>query len=119
MKRTVTFMNMPLAMGVKEKVQLEKSLGQSPLNFIFGMVGNMNGEELDLSSMKIPPLPVMVEILFFASIKLNHGITREKFMDMLDTYLEQEDEHSVMDLFGVVMEVLQVAKYLPSVKEEE
>ena len=116
--KTVEFNGLKLAMGVKEKLALERTLGQSPLNFIFGMVGNMNGEELDLSSMKIPPLPVMVEILFHATTKLNHGITKEKFMDMLDAYLE-EDEHSVMDLFTVVMEVLQVSKYLPSVKEEE
>ena len=118
MKRTVEFMNMPLTMGIKEKMALEKALGCSPLNFIFGMMGGAIEGDLDLSSMKIPPLPVMVEILFHATTKLNHGITKEKFMDMLDAYLE-EDEHSVMDLFTVVMEVLQVSKYLPSVKEEE
>ena len=116
--KTVTFMNMPLAMGVKEKIALERALGQSPLNFIFGMVGAMDGEEMDLTQMQIPSLGVMFEILFHSATKLNHGLNREKFMDMLDAYLD-EDEHSVMDLFAVVMEVLQVAKYLPSVKEEE
>ena len=116
--KTVTFMNMELTMGVKEKVALERALGQSPLNFIFGMMGGAIEGDLDLANMRIPSLQVMVEILFHATTKLNHGINRDKFMDMLDAYLE-EDEHSVMDLFTVVMEVLQVSKYLPSVKEEE
>ena len=115
--KIVEFNGLKLTMGVKQKIALEKALGCSPLNFIFGMMGNIEGD-IDLSNMKIPPLPVMFEILFHATTKLNSNISREKFMDMLDAYLEV-DEHSVMDLFAVVMEVLQASKYLPATVESE
>ena len=110
--KTVEFMGLQLTMGLKEKMVLEKELGASPLNFIFSMVSGMNMEEMDMSKMQIPQLSVMVTVLFHATTKLNHGISREKFVDMLDAYLE-EDEHSVMNLFEIMMQVLQVSKYLP------
>lgn len=115
--KIVEFNGLKLTMGVKEKIQLEKALGCSPLNFIFSMLGGTIEGDVDLANMKIPPLPVMVEILFQASTKLNHGISREKFMDMLDAYLEV-DEHSIMNLFSVCIEVLQASKYLPTVEQE-
>ena len=115
--KTINFMNLSLVMGVKEKINLEKELGASPLNFLFSMAGSIEGEELDLTTMQIPPLPVMIAVLFHATTKLNHGITREKFYDIVDNFLE-EDEHSVMSLFEIVIQVLQVSKYLPSVEQE-
>ena len=115
--KTINFMNLSLVMGVKEKIALEKELGASPLDFIFSMAGNMDGEELDLTTMKIPPLPVMIAVLFHATTKLNHGIDRNKFYDIIDNFLE-EDENSVMSLFAIMIQVLQASKYLPSVEQE-
>ena len=111
--KTVKFMNLDLIMGIKEKIALEKELGTSPLVALFGMMG-ADGEEIDFE--KIPTVDVMVAVLFHASQKLNHGISREKMFEIIDSYLEV-DEHSVMDLITVVVEVLQVSKYLPSVEE--
>ena len=116
MKKTVKFMNLDLIMGIKEKIALEKELGASPLDFIFSIAGGLDGEEVDLSTIKIPPLPVIIAVLFHASQKLNHGISREKFYDIVDNFLEQ-DEESVMSLFTIMIEVLQVSKYLPSMEE--
>ena len=112
--KTVKFMNLELIMGIKEKIALEKELGTSPLVALFGMMGE-DGEELDFE--KIPTLDVMVAILFHASQKLNHGINREKMFEIIDSFLEI-DENSVMDLITVIVEVLQVSKYLPSVEAE-
>ena len=111
--KTVKFMNLELIMGIKEKIALEKELGTSPLVALFGMM-DADSEELDFE--KIPTLDVMVAILFHASQKLNHGISREKMFEIIDSYLEV-DEHSVMDLITVVVQVSQVSKYLPSVEE--
>jgi hypothetical protein len=111
--KTVEFMKLNLTMGIKEKINLEKELGTSPLNFLFGMMGDLQEDaDIDFSTMKIPPLPVMLAILFHATTKLNHGITREKFYDMIDDFLEQ-DGKSVMSLFEVVVQVLQVSRYIP------
>ena len=115
--KTIEFMNLSLVMGVKEKIALEKELGTSPLDFIFSMAGSMDGEEIDMSAMKIPPLPVMIAVLFHATQKLNHGINREKFYDIVDNFLEQDNE-SVMSLFAIMIQVLQVSKYLPSAVQE-
>ena len=106
-------MNLDLIMGIKEKIALERELGTSPLVALFGMMG-ADGEEIDFE--KIPTVDVMVAVLFHASQKLNHGISREKMFEIIDSYLEV-DEHSVMDLIAIVVEVLQVSKYLPSVEE--
>ena len=111
--KTVEFMNLQLAMGVKEKMQLERALGgQSPLNFIFGMIGG-DVEQLDMSKMKLPSLEFMVTVLFHASQKLNHGITQDKMMDIVDEFLDQ-DENSVMALLPIIIDVLKQAKYLPN-----
>lgn len=116
MIKTVKFIDLDLTlMGTREKIALEKTLGCSPLNFIFGMMGGaMNGEEIDFSKMQIPTLPVMTTILWSSAQKLNTGISMDKMMDLIDTWLEQEEGHSVIELFEVVMEVLQTGKYLPS-----
>lgn len=107
-------MNLKLVMSTKEKIALEKELGCSPLNFIFGMLGGAtNEEDIDFSKMTVPPFPVMVAILFHSTQKLNHGINRDKFCDMLDDFLNEEG-NSVMSLFEVMMDVLQASRYLPS-----
>ena len=113
MIKAVEFQGIKLAMGTKEKIQLERALGgQSPLNFIFKMVGNGDVQELDLSQMQLPSLEFMVLVLFHGAQKLNHGINQDKIMDIVDTFLE-EPENSVMSLLGIVVDVLKQAKYLP------
>lgn len=120
MIRQIEFMGLNLTLvGTKEKIQLEKALGCSPLNFIFGMMGGAtNEEEMDFSKMQIPTMPVMVTILHSSAQKLNAGISVDKMMDLVDAWLDQDKENSVISLFTVVMEVLQTGKYLPSEKEE-
>ena len=107
----VEFQGLKLMMGTREKIALERALGQSPLNFIFGMVGG-EVEQLDMSKMKLPGLEYMVTVLFHASQKLNHGITQDKMMDIVDEFLDQ-DGNSVMALLPIIIEVLKQAKYLP------
>lgn len=109
-------MNLNLTlMGTKEKIALEKALGCSPLNFIFGMMGGATKEEdIDFSKMQIPTLPVMVTILHASAQKLNAGVSMDKMMDLIDAWLEQDEENSVISLFEVVMQLLQTGKYLPS-----
>ena len=119
MIKTVEFQGLKLAMGVKEKIQLERALGgQSPLNFIFKMVGNGVEQELDLSQMQLPSLEFMVLVLFHSAQKFNHGINQEKMFDIVDAFLD-EPEHSVMSLLEIIMNVLRQAKYLPEDEVED
>lgn len=119
MIKTVEFQGLKLAMGVKEKIQLERALGgQSPLNFIFKMVGNGAEQELDLSQMQLPSLEFMVLVLLHSAQKLNHGINQDKMFDIVDAFLE-EPENSVMSLLEIIMNVLRQAKYLPEDEVED
>ena len=113
--KTVEFMNLTLTLaGTKEKIALEKALGCSPLNHILPMMSGANAEgDMDFSKMQIPSLPFMVTVLHASAQKLNHGVTMDKMMDLVDVYLEGEDA-SVFGLFAIVMEVLMTGKYLPS-----
>ena len=120
MIKQVEFMGLNLTLvGTKEKIQLEKALGCSPLNFIFGMMGGAtNEQDIDFSKMQIPTMPVMTTVLHAAAQKLNAGVSIDKMMDLIDAWLEKEEENSVISLFTVVMEVLQTGKYLPYDKQE-
>ena len=113
--KTVEFQGLNLTLaGTKEKIQLEKTLGGSPLNVILPMVGGMtDGELVDMAKMQIPSLPFMITVIHASAQKLNHGVTMEKIYDLVDVYLDGEDA-SVFGLFAIVMEVLQTGKYLPS-----
>lgn len=122
MIKQVEFMGLNLTlMGTREKIALEKALGnQSPLNFIFNSIGGaMIGDgvvesDVDYSKIKIPSLSVMTIILHASAQKLNNGVSLDKMMDLIDSWLEQQEGHSVIELFPIVMEVLQTGKYLPS-----
>lgn len=120
MIKQVEFMGLNLTLvGAKEKIQLEKALGCSPLNFIFGMMGGAtNEQDIDFSKIQIPTMPVMTTILHASAQKLNAGVSIDKMMDLIDIWLENDEENSVFSLFTVVMEVLQTGKYLPYDKQE-
>lgn len=120
MIKQVEFMGLNLTLvGTKEKIQLEKALGCSPLNFIFGMMGGAtNEQDIDFSKIQIPTMPVMTTILHASAQKLNAGVSIDKMMDLIDIWLENDEENSVFSLFTVVMEVLQTGKYLPYDNQE-
>ena len=120
MIKQVEFMGLNLTLvGTKEKIQLEKALGCSPLNYIFGMMGGAtNEQDIDFSKIQIPTMPVMTTILHASAQKLNAGVSIDKMMDLIDIWLENDEENSVFSLFTVVMEVLQTGKYLPYDKQE-
>lgn len=120
MIKHVEFMGLNLTLvGTKEKIQLEKALGCSPLNFIFGMMGGATKEdEIDFSKMQIPTMPVMTTILHASAQKLNTGVSIDKMMDLIDAWLGKDEENSVISLFTVVMEVLQTGKYLPYAEQQ-
>lgn len=122
MIKKVEFMGLNLTLvGTKEKIQLEKALGGSPLNAILPMmVGAMgeNEQDFDFSKVKeIPSLSFMITVLHASAQKLNAGVTMDKMMGLVDVYLEGEAE-GVFGLFPIIVEVLQTGKYLPSDEKE-
>lgn len=124
MIKTVEFMGLNLTLaGVKEKLVLEKELGnQSPLGILMPVLapflseamsveGEIDLSSIDLSKFQAIPLSVMLVILHASAQKLNSGVTMEKMEELVDAYLEQDG--SVVELFGnIIISVLETGKYL-------
>ena len=116
-KDYIEFMGLRLALKTKEKIQLEEQIG-NPLTYILSMVGGaMNEEEIDLTAFQLPPLKVMITTIHVASQRYEHGISKEKVMDIIDECLDIEG-NSVMSLFtDVFMKLLMNGKYIPQTEE--
>ena len=64
-------------------------------------------------------LKVMVLTIHASAQKLNANVSVEKVFDLVDAYLEK-DENSVISLFTIFVELLRTGKYLPEdVKVEQ
>lgn len=113
-KDYIEFMGLRLALKVREKMQLEELIG-NPLSYIFSMMGGaMSEDDIDMTQLQLPPLKVIVATIHVAAQRYEHKMSKEKIMDIIDDYLET-DENSTMTLFtDVFMPLLQIAKYLPS-----
>ena len=111
--KTVKFMGLDLTLAsTKSKIALEDKIG-SPLQYLFNMMGGaIDEDDMDVTKMQIPPLKVMVLTVHASAQKLNANVSVEKVFDLVDAYLEQ-DENSVISLFTIFVELLQTGKYLP------
>ena len=111
--KTVKFMGLDLTLAsTKSKIALEDKIG-SPLQYLFNMMGGaIDEDDMDVTKMQIPPLKVMVLTVHASAQKLNANVSVEKVFDLVDAYLEQ-DENSVISLFTIFIELLQTGKYLP------
>ena len=122
-KDYIEFMGWRLSLKTKEKMQLEDMIG-NPLTYLFGMMGGMDEDDMDFTKLNLPPLKVIVATVHTAAQRYEHGMTKDKVVDVIDEYLEQDDK-SVITLFtDVFLPLLQQAKYLPEemkveVAEEE
>lgn len=118
-KDYIEFMGLRLCLKTKEKMQLEELIG-NPLTYLFGMMGGMDEEDMDFTKLNLPPLKVIVATVHVAAQRYEHGMSKDKIMDVIDEYLD-EDEKSVITLFtDVFMPLLMQAKYLPEdVKVEQ
>ena len=118
-KDYIEFEGLRLCLKTREKIQLEELIG-NPLAYVFNMMGGqLDGEDLDVTKLQLPPLKVIVATIHVAAQRYEHKISKEKVMDIIDDFLDK-GENSVMLLFTeVFMPLLQQAKYLPSSEEQE
>lgn len=111
-KDYIEFQGLRLCLKTKEKMQLEDMIG-NPLTYLFGMMGSMDEEDMDFTKLQLPPLKVIVATVHVAAQRYEHGMSKEKIMDVIDEYLD-EDGKSVITLFtDVFLPLLQTGKYLP------
>ena len=111
-KDYIEFQGLRLCLKTKEKMQLEDMIG-NPLTYLFGMMGGMDEDDMDFTKLQLPPLKVIVATVHVAAQRYEHNMTKDKIMDVIDEYLD-EDGKSVITLFtDVFMPLLMQAKYLP------
>ena len=111
-KDYIEFQELRLCLKTKEKMQLEELIG-NPLTYLFGMMGGMDEEDMDFSKLNLPPLKVIVATVHVAAQRYEHNMSKDKIIDVIDEYLD-EDGKSVITLFtDVFLPLLQQAKYLP------
>ena len=118
-KDYIEFQGLRLCLKTKEKMQLEDMIG-NPLTYLFSMMGGaMNEDDIDVTKLNLPPLKVIVATVHVAAQRYEHGMSKDKIMDVIDEYLD-EDGKSVITLFtDVFMPLLKQAKYLPEDAEVE
>ena len=111
-KDYIEFQELRLCLKTKEKMQLEELIG-NPLTYLFGMMGGMDEEDMDFSKLNLPPLKVIVATVHVAAQRYEHNMSKDKIIDVIDEYLDEEGK-SVITLFtDVFLPLLQQAKYLP------
>ena len=118
-KDYIEFQGLRLSLKTKEKMQLEDMIG-NPLTYLFSMMGGaMNEDDIDVTKLNLPPLKVIVATVHVAAQRYEHGMSKDKVMDVIDEYLD-EDGKSVITLFtDVFMPLLKQGKYLPEDAEVE
>lgn len=111
-KDYIEFQGLRLCLKTKEKMQLEELIG-NPLQYIFSLLSGDDDAQFEL-----PPLKIMVTTIHVAAQRYEHKMSKEKIIDIIDEYLDQ-DEKSVVSLFSdVFLQLLIQGKYLPSQDEE-
>ena len=88
-------------------VNLERQLGKSPIG-ILAEVANNNA---------VPKLTDMLVLIQAATNKFEHGLKFENICDLYEDYIDAGN--SMMDLFMVVSDMMQVSGIIPSNDEEE
>ena len=111
-KDYIEFQGLRLCLKTKEKMQLEALIG-NPLTYLFGMMGGMDEDDMDFTKLNLPPLKVIVATVHVAAQRYEHNMSKDKIIDVIDEYLDEEGK-SVITLFtDVFLPLLQQAKYLP------
>lgn len=102
---TVKGTDYKLRLGAKAVIDLEKKLGQNPVQILADI-----GE-----SGKVPGLENFITIVQASMSQLNHGVDMDKMYEIYDDYIEEG--HTMYDLVNVIMEVFKVSGLIPD-KEE-
>ena len=119
-KEFVEFMGMKLDLSkTKNKVQYERKFG-SPMKEVFKLMSLSdlaNGaEDVDYTKLDMMNLDFMANLLHAGAQRLNANVSIDVMYDMIDLYL---DNHTLFDLMGVCIQLLEQAGYLNFGQEEE
>ena len=119
-KEFVEFMGMKLDLSkTKNKVQYERKYG-SPMKEVFKLMSLSDladgAEDVDYTKLDMMNLDFMANLLHVGAQRFNANVSIDVMYDMIDLYL---DYHTLFDLMGVCIQLLEQAGYLNFGQEEE
>lgn len=94
-----------LRISARSCVDLEKKLGENPLNVLVAATDEN----------KIPTLSSFLMILHAAIQQYQHGITLDDVYDIYDEFVDEG--HGIMDLVPIIYEVFKVSGYCGQAEE--
>ena len=80
-----------LRLGIKECIELEKKLGENPLNKLIAMASNGD-------NMELPSFEFMGLVFHFSLIKYQAKIGINKSYELMEQYMEQEGIQGLIEL---------------------
>lgn len=95
-----------LRLSANAIVQVEKKLGENPLNIIMRVEEGV-----------IPSVTSLLIILWGALQPYNHEMTLEKVYSLYDDFIE--DGKNLMDLVPIILEVFKTSGFMPNKETQE
>ena len=90
----------------KACVELEKTLGENPLNVFTSLTGN-----------ELPSLNTLLTILKYSLTELNHSLTMNDVYSLYDKYCDNGG--NIASLIEFILDVLKVSGFIPQEPTKE
>lgn len=117
---TINGTDYKLRMTGKSIIEVEKKLGNNPLNILTSALGAMQVGDIDkmtLSSFKMPKLTDLLYVFWGALLPMNSKISFDAACDLYTDYIS--DGHSYDDFLTLMLDVLTVSGFMKAGEETE
>lgn len=101
---TVKDTDYKLRLSAKACIDVEKKLGENPVNTIINIANN-------LSKQSIPSLDPILTILHASMTQYNHSVSMNDMYTIYDNYIDEG--HNMYELISVIIEVFKVSGLMP------
>lgn len=101
---TVKDTDYKLRLNAKACIDLEKKLGENPVNTIINIANN-------LSNQTLPNLDPILTIFHACMTQYNHSVSMNDMYAIYDNYVDEG--HNMYELISVIIEVFKVSGLMP------
>lgn len=101
-----------LRLTTRAMIDVEKRLGENPLNIFMKMGKDANG-----AASELPQISTLITILWGALQPYNHGMNEAAVCDLYDEFVD--DGHNLFDLVPIILEVFKVSGFLQNDTKED
>lgn len=102
---TVKDIDYKLRLNAKACIDLEKKLGENPVNTIINIANDLANNQT------IPSLDPILTILHASMTQYNHSVSMNDMYGIYDNYVDEG--HNMYELISVIIEVFKVSGLMP------